>query len=482
MQAMSGNHYIDGAWVEDAPNGYLDSINPADGTSIGQAPNGSGDLAQWAVMAARTAFEALPWASAPRQRAQALLEFADALEDHADDLARLLAMESGKVLAQARHEITAGYSEARYYAGLARNIFGRTFESGPGNLSLMTREPSGVVSVIVPWNAPVTLLVRSVAPALAAGCTVVIKPAPQTPLTNAAVMACFDAAASLPPGVVNSVNEYGTEVGTVLSTHPEIDVISFTGSSRTGQIIMANAARTIKHVSLELGGKAPAIVFPDADLDKATAEIRRASITLNGQMCTAISRVLVHDDIYDDMAARLRAAYESVRIGDPLEAGVELGPLVDRANQQRILDIIDRARDASDPLLAGRVPEDAPENSAFVSPSIFATDDVDSWLVQDELFGPIITLERFGDEAEAIARANATRFGLASSVYTRDLNRAMRLGRKLKFGTVWLNAHNRLMAEVETGGYRESGIGRLHGTEALNDFLETKHIYVEAEN
>jgi betaine-aldehyde dehydrogenase len=482
MPEISGDHYIDGAWVSDAPNGYLDSVNPANGAVIAQAPNGSRELAERAVLSARAAFETSDWACSPRLRAQALLEFADALERRADEIARLLAEESGKVLGQARHEVAAGYGEARYYAGLARNIFGRTFESGPGKMSMMTREPSGVVSVIVPWNAPVTLLVRSVGPALAAGCSVVIKPAPQTPLTNAAIMACFDAAESLPAGIVNSVNEFGTEVGSVLSSHPEIDVISFTGSSKTGKIIMANAAQTIKHVSLELGGKAPAIVFPEADLDKATAEIRRASITLNGQMCTAISRVLVHEDVFDDMRARLTAAYQSVKIGDPLSPGVELGPLVDRGNQERVLNIIARASMEADPVLRGTAPDGALADGAFVSPSIFAIQDLSSWMIQDELFGPIITLERFTDEADAVLRANATRFGLASSVYTRDLNRAMRMGRKLKFGTVWLNSHNRLMAEVETGGYRESGIGRLHGTEALNDFLETKHIYLEAED
>lgn len=349
-------------------------------------------------------------------------------------------------------------------------------------MSLITREPAGVVSVIVPWNAPVTLLVRSVAPALASGCAVVIKPAPQTPLTNAAVMACFDAVKRLPRGIVNSVNEFGTEVGEALSTHPEIDVVSFTGSTKTGKAIMANAAKTIKHVSLELGGKAPAIVFDDADLDKAAAEIRRSAITLNGQMCTAITRVLVQGAAYDGMVARMKAAFESVKIGNPLQQGVELGPLVDQLNQQRILSILDRAADECGVVLKGGAPGGDLARGAFVTPSIFSADDVTSWVVQAELFGPIISIERFSDENEAIAKANATRFGLASSVFTRDLGRAMRMGRKLKFGTVWLNSHNRLMAEVETGGYRESGIGRLHGIEAMNDFLETKHIYYEVED
>ncbi len=479
MSAEQGHHYINGTWRADAPNGIGDVINPSDGTTLGTAPYGSADLAGEAVIAARAAVETTSWAEDPRLRAKAMLEFADILESRQADIARLMAAENGKVVGQAMHEVAAGFGEARYYAGVARNVFGRTFESGPGKMSLMTREPSGVVSVIVPWNAPVTLLVRSVAPALAAGCTVVIKPAPQTPLTHAAVMACFDDTPSLPKGVVNSVNEYGTEVGTVLSSHPEIDVISFTGSSRTGKTIMANAAETIKHVSLELGGKAPAVVFDDADLDNALAEIKRGVLALNGQMCTCISRVLVQDSVYDEMRDCLVAALGKTKMGSALIGGTELGPLIDSHNQNRILGLIDQAADEATLILRGSAGEGELADGFFVSPSIFEIDDVSHDLVQRELFGPIISLERFVDENEALSKANATRFGLASSVYTSDLNRGMRMSRKLRFGTVWLNCHNRLLAEVETGGYRESGIGRLHGVEAMNDFLETKHVYYE---
>ena len=481
MTDTRGCHYIAGAWLADAPNGMIGVENPSDGTVFAEAPNGSRELAGQAVMAARDAFESSAWASEPRLRSAVLLEFADVLEARADEIADLMARENGKVLGQARHEVAAGYGEARYYAGVARNVFGRTFESATGKMSLMTREPSGVVSVIVPWNAPVTLLVRSVAPALAAGCTVVVKPAPQTPLTNAAVMSCFDAVTSLPKGVVNSVNEHGTEVGAVLSTHPEIDVISFTGSSRTGKIIMANAADTIKHVSLELGGKAPAIVFGSADTGRAVAEIKRGSLALNGQMCTCVSRVLVQDDVYDEVKARLRDAYEETKVGDARTAGVELGPIIDRPNQERLLNIIERAGDEADLVVRGTAGGNDLSRGYFVTPSMFEIDDVTHDLVQDELFGPIVSIERFGDEAEAVQKANATRYGLAASVHTNDLGVSMRMGRKLKFGTVWLNSHNRLLAEVETGGYRESGIGRLHGIEAMNDFLETKHIYYEVE-
>jgi acyl-CoA reductase-like NAD-dependent aldehyde dehydrogenase len=481
MSKSLGHHYIAGCWLSDAPNGMTPVENPSDGSVFANVPSGSEALAVQAIKSAREAFERSSWANEPRMRSAALLEFADVLESRADEISNLMAQENGKVLVQARHEVTAGFSEARYYAGVARNIFGRTFESGAGKMSLMTREPSGVVSVIVPWNAPVTLLIRSVAPALAAGCTVVVKPAPQTPLTNAAVMACFDAVKSLPKGVINSVNEFGTEVGTVLSYHEDIDVVSFTGSSKTGKIIMANAADTIKHVSLELGGKAPAIVFADADIDKAIAEIKRGALALNGQMCTCISRVLVQDAVYDGIKLRLRGAFENTIIGDARQPGVELGPIIDGANQDRLLNIIESADQETNMVVRGSAGGNDLTQGYFVTPSMFEIEDVTHDLVQDELFGPIVSIERFSTEAEAIEKSNATRFGLAASVYTRDLDTSMRMGRKLKFGTVWLNAHNRLLAEVETGGYRESGIGRLHGVEAMNDFLETKHIYYEVE-
>lgn len=478
--SVIAKHYIAGEWV-DGP-GRTASFDPANGTIVGEAELGSAALGGQAIDAARAAFETSTWAVDPRLRARVLLEFADRLEKRQNELARLLVRENGKILGQAKHEIAAGVGEARYYAGLARNVFGRTTETGPGKMSLLTREPSGVVAVVVPWNAPVTLFVRSVAPALAAGCSVIVKPAPQTPLVNAEIMKCFDGIEGLPPGVMNSVNENGIEVGQLMATHPEVDVISFTGSSATGKVMMKASADTLKHLSLELGGKAPAVVFEDADLDKASTEIRKSSIVLTGQMCTAVSRVLVHKSIETEMIGRLTEAYQSVKVGNGLEPGIEMGPLIDKANQKRVLGIIERAADEADLVLRGQALGEGFETGAFVTPSIFRIDDVQHPLVQEELFGPIVSVETFEDEAEAISKSNATRYGLASSVFTRDLNRGMRMGRKLKFGTVWLNSHNRLLAEAETGGYRESGIGRLHGMEALNDFLETKHVYMETED
>ena len=307
-----------------------------------------------------------------------------------------------------------------------------------------------------------------------------IKPAPQTPLVNAAVVDCLDRIEELPAGVVNSVNENGIEVATALATHPEIDVISFTGSSRTGKIVMERAAATVKRVSLELGGKSPAIVFADADLDSAVAEIVRATVALNGQMCTCVSRVLLVPEIEAEVTERLKAALSSVRMGHGLQAGVELGPLIDKANQERVLQLINTAGDEADVILEGKAGTGELAAGSFVSPTMFRIEDTRSPLVQNEHFAPMISIESCASEADAVSRGNATRYGLAASVYTKDLNRAMRVSRALRTGTVWLNCHNRLMAEAETGGYRESGTGRLHGPEALHDFLETKTIYLEA--
>lgn len=292
-------------------------------------------------------------------------------------------------------------------------------------------------------------------------------------------MECFHAIKEMPVGVVNSINENGTRIGELLSSHEEIDMVSFTGSVNTGKMVMANCAKTLKKVSLELGGKTPAIVFDDADLDRALGEISRAVITISGQMCTAVNRILIHHKIFDQFAERLQGSLSSVVIGNGLDSTVEMGPVIDKTNQLRLLDLVKVAKAETDVLLEGTVPEHLPEEGSFISPTLFVSDNTDHKLVQEELFGPMASLEIFQTEEEALIKANATIYGLAASVYTNDLNRAMRFSRKLQFGTVWLNCHNRLFAEAETGGYKQSGIGRLHGVEALSDFMETKHIYLE---
>lgn len=468
-------HYIGGEWIG-GDGACGESVDPATGKAIGRFHPGSKALLDQAAGVARSVFFKSNWAASPRLRAEAIFEFADRLAAAKDEIADLIVAENGKLKAELLGEMMGSISEARYYAGLARTILGRTQETAPGNFSIMHREPAGVAGIIVPWNAPVTLLVRSLAPALAAGCTCVVKPAAQTPLIHARVMECLADCPSLPAGVVNSVNENGSEVGEAMVASPDIDVISFTGSSRTGKRIMAGAAPTLKRVNLELGGKAPAVVFADANLDIAVRELTHGSLVMAGQICVAATRFIVEKSLVRDFESRMIAAFKAVRVGPGADPASQMGSLIDMANKARLLRIIEQAGDEGELLLRGK----PLENGAFLTPSLFRIDNLKSSLVQEELFGPIVSVETFEDEAEAVAKANATVYGLAASVFTRDLNRAMRVSRAIRSGTVWLNSHTRLFAEGETGGYGQSGLGRLHGVEGLNDFLETKHVYLEA--
>ena len=475
MTEHPARHFIAGDWVDEG-GPPEDSINPATFGALGRYFPGSAGLADAAASAARKAFFETPWAQSPRLRAQTLFEIADRLEAAKDDIADLVVAENGKIRSEALGETMGAISETRYYAGLTRNIRGTMMETAPGNMSFFGREPAGVAGVIVPWNAPVTLLMRSLAPALAAGCTTVIKPAQQTPLVHARIMEAITSAPSLPNGVVNSVNENGIEVGQAMTVSPDIDVISFTGSSRTGAAIMAAAAPTLKRVSLELGGKAPAIIFEDADLDTAVKELTHGSLAMAGQICVAAARFLVHESIASDFEARIISAFKSVRTGPGNDPASDMGSLIDEVNRRRVLCLVEQAGDEGELLLKG----EAAGPGAFLTPSLFRIDNLKSDLVQEELFGPLVSVERFADEAEAVHKANATPYGLAASVFTRDGARAMRASRAIRAGTVWINAHLRLFAEGETGGYGKSGLGRLHGPEGLHDFLETKHIYMEA--
>lgn len=472
------DHYIRGEWI--GGGAARESFDPADGSVLGVFSPGSGALAGQAVAAAREAFNRTDWAASPRLRAVVLYEFADRLEAASNEIADLIVAENGKLRREALGEMAGAVSEARYYAGLARAVLGRTLETAPGNFSMMNREAAGVAAIIVPWNAPVTLLVRSLGPALAAGCTAVIKPAPQTPLIHARVMRCLHECPSLPAGIVNSVNENGSEVGEALVASAEVDVISFTGSSATGKRIMAGAAPTLKRLSLELGGKAPAVIFPDADLDRACRELTMAALMMAGQICVAAARFLVHESVEKEFTDRIKATFSAVRTGPGADPASQMGALIDRNNQARVAKLIEQAGDEGELVLKGGVPGGALSAGAFVTPTLFRIDDTASELVQEELFGPIVSIEHFSDEAEAVAKANATRYGLAGSLFTRDLERATRVSRAIRSGTIWLNCHSRLFAEGETGGYGHSGLGRLHGVEGLNDFLETKHVYLEA--
>jgi acyl-CoA reductase-like NAD-dependent aldehyde dehydrogenase len=350
-------------------------------------------------------------------------------------------------------------------------------EVAPGELSVMLREPAGVAGIIVPWNAPAVLLIRSLAPALAVGCTTVTKPAPQTALFTAACMAPLFEDAAIPAGVVNVVFEVGHDAAQTLVTSPDVDVISFTGSNAVGQHIMAAAAPTMKKLSLELGGKSCCIVLEDADIGAVAPKLAAAATIISGQQCTAARRVLVHESRLDEAKRALSAALQVVSIGDGMSDGTAMGPLIDIQSRDRVMRDCEAVYDTADEVVLRGGPLDGPKDSAFMSPALVVHDDPNVGFIQDEIFGPLVVLETFQDEANAVARANNTVFGLSASVWTNRGDASWRMARALRNGTVWINDHNRLFAEAETGGYRRSGLGRLHGFDGLLDFCELKHVY-----
>jgi acyl-CoA reductase-like NAD-dependent aldehyde dehydrogenase len=476
---MKACNLIDGHWDQSAPAGGV-CVDPATGEPVAEFVDATEATGRHAVQAARAAFERTGWANKPRLRAEVLLAFANNLERRAPEIASWIVLTSGKLAPGAMHELAASVSELRYYAGLARNLWGRVAELDQDCYSMIVREPIGVVAIMVPWNAPATLLIRSLGPVLAAGCTTVIKSAHQTSVVNQMVLECLTGVSQLPNGVVNSLTESGAAVGKAWCTDPDIDAISFTGSSATGKRIAEATAGTLKRLSLELGGKAPAIILEDCDLATAIPQIAAGAMALSGQMCTAISRVLIHESRFDEACKLLAAQLANLRIGPGADPTSQLGPLIDIANRDRVMSLIHAGDKVGRFHLRGDVPAHLPHKGAFLSPSLLEVSDTSSPYVQDELFGPFVIAEVFRSDEEAIERGNATRYGLAASVWTANQRRAHHVARRLKSGTVWINAHNKLFAEAETGGYRESGYGRLHGVEGLNDFMESKHVYFEA--
>jgi betaine-aldehyde dehydrogenase len=477
-------HYIEGRWTHgnaaSARSG--EALNPASSEVAALFAEGSAADAHAAVAAARHAFECTSWRHSPRLRADLLLAFADRLEARREEVADWIVTLNGKLRREAMGEIMAGVSELRYYAGLARNISGRVLEVEPQCYSVLEREAAGVALIIVPWNAPVTLLVRSLAPALAAGCTTVLKPAHQTALVHNLVLSCIVGDARLPAGVINSVIESGHEVARTLCADREVDVISFTGSSQVGKQIARDTSPLLTRLSLELGGKAPAVVLADCDIDRSVQGIVAGGLVMAGQQCTAITRVLVEEPLFDEFAARLRDALAQVRVGPGHDPASQMGCLIDMRNRNRIEGLLEAAGDSAEVRrvhLRGKVGAGELASGAFMTPSLLEVEDLGSRFVQDELFGPLLVIERFADDDAAVARANATRYGLAASIWGRDATRARRIARRLRSGTVWMNSHNRLFAEAETGGSRDSGYGRLHGVQGLDDFLQTKHVYFE---
>ncbi len=453
-----------------------DSTDPATGDVIGRFADGSAAEAQAAVDAARSTFDTTTWPRDRAVRAAALFQLADLLHERRQQFIDLLALENGKTLAEAAFEVDLSVPKLRYFGALALTDTARAAEVAPGTYSESQREAAGVAAVIVPWNSPVVLSVRSFAPALAAGCTVAMKLPAQTGLVNGLLHRLFADADLLPAGVVNSFTESGADGARLLVASPDVDVVSYTGSTAVGRQIAASAAMTLKGVGLELGGKTPMIVFDDADLDLAVPVLTAAVTTFGGQFCMTGSRILVQRGIADALRARLAASFEAVRVGPGSDPDSDMGAVIDHANVDRIDRAVEEALAYATPVVrGGRPPEPALRAGAYYRPALLEVTDTATPLVQQEVFGPVATFEVFDTEQDAITRANATEFGLAASVWSRDVDRPRRVGRELRVGTVWTNTWAVVTDQFEEGGAKQSGVGRLNGVGGLEAFQETKH-------
>ncbi|MGZ2362024.1 aldehyde dehydrogenase family protein [Streptomyces sp. 372A] len=472
----SARHWIDGEWVGSARTS--DSINPATGKVIGTYTDGDAETGQRAIDAAGRAFEEGDWRLDPMVRATALSHLADAYAARMDEVIDTLCLENGKLRHEAGFESHFILRALRFAAGLAVQPHGRVTDTQPGRQAMSIRQPVGVAGIVVPWNSPAYLCIRALAPALAAGCTAVVKMPGQAARTAALMSEILSSVPEVPRGVVNVVIESGSDVARLLVDSPRVPVISFTGSSATGRLIAQGAAARFKRVGLELGGKTPHLVFADADIEAALAAAVASCTVFAGQFCMTGRRVLVQREIADEFTAALAARLEGVRPGPAADAASQIGPLIDKASVARVDAAVEAAIDAgAKPVVRGG-PSARPElaEGAFYHPTLLAVTDSSLPIVQEETFGPVQTVQVFDTEEEAIALANDTEYGLSACVWSRDADRPMRVARRLDAGLISINSWANLTVEFEEGGFKSSGVGRLGGLASVEDFLEYKQI------
>lgn len=472
--------HIDGLWTRSQSTATRDIINPFDQTVIATVSEGNREDARDAIDAARRAFDQGPWSKTTGpERGRKLLLLADLIERDTEELARLETLNTGKTLEESRWDMADIAGIFRYYAGLADKDGGEVIASPvPDSTSIVVREPVGVCGQISPWNYPLLQAAWKLAPALAAGCTVVMKPSEITPLTSIKVTElCVEA--GFPEGVINLVLGPGVSVGAELAENPDVDLISFTGGIETGKTIMRAAAANVKKVALELGGKNPNIIFDDADFDTALDYILNGVFFHAGQICSAGARVLLQDGIHDRMVEALAERMAKIRMGDGMTDGTQMGPVISAAHRDKVESYIGIAREEGARLrLGGKRPADpALADGFFVEPTLFTECTNDMRIVQEEVFGPVITIERFSTEDEALARANSTIYGLSAGFWTRDPDRMRRMSAGLRFGTVWVNDFNVYFTQAPWGGYKQSGLGRELGRMGLEEYTEVKHIF-----
>src|SRR6201987_3737942 len=464
-------HWINGEWIGSST--VANSISNSTGDVLGQYSAGGRPEAVSAIAAARNAFDNGTWAHDPQLRARALSELADRLDERAEAIALTLSREMGKTLRDSKLEATWSPFTLRYNAGTALSQVGTSAEIAPGVFATSMREPIGVAGIIVPWNSPLALLLRALGPALAAGCTTVIKLPGQTALVNSLIAEAAAATASLPKGVVNIFTEARNEGAPLLVESPDVDVINYTGSTKVGGQGAEKAAQTFKRVCLALGGEYPLVVFEDADMETVAPLVVTALTQFNGEFCMTGSRVLVQRSVPHAWRERIASLLEKVVVGRADDPNSQMGPVIDKANVERIDRIVkDASRYARIIVRGGPIVDGPLSVGAFYRPAMLETEALDVPLVQEEIFGPVLSFETFANEDEAIARANATVYGLAAAVFTKDVDRAQRSARAIKAGTVWINTWGLINDAFEEGGFKYSGIGRARGARAMEEFQE----------
>ena len=473
--------YIDGKWVEPVSGDYFSCIDPFTEESWGEVPLANQEDVDSAVIAARKAFDSGEWPElTAMQRGALLRKLASLIEKNIEALVHQQIWENGKLISEMLPGMGGVISNCYFYAGLAETLHGKTVQTNYPNFTGYTlREPIGVVAAITPWNTPIGLLGWKLFPALAAGNTIVIKPSEVTP-TSTLLLTELIHQAGFPPGVVNTVTGYGDPTGRALASHSQVDKIAFTGSTATGLEIAKIAAARNARVSLELGGKSPNIVFADADLSNAANGIMAGIFAATGQSCMAGSRVLVQDSVYDEVAELLVARGGRMKHGDPLDMQTQLGPLASSMQLEKVLSYFAIARQAGHECLLGGNRIDC--RGFFVEPTIYGEVKNDDQIAREEIFGPVISLLRFTGEAEAIMIANDTNYGLAAGIWTSDVKRAHRVAGKVRAGSVWINNYRIVGHALPFGGYKQSGLGREMGLDALDEYTEVKSIWIDTGN